>query len=112
MKHVFTFFLLLIFINHFVHAQWIDDPNNPLAICTAANGQSKVHVITDNLGGAFVFWIDARDAVAGTAIYGQHVTVDGSILWEGNGKDIIQTAGKSIVDFKIAAWQDGILISW
>ena len=95
-----------------MHGQWTDDPNNPLAICTATDVQKTVHIVADNSGGNFVFWIDNRNPVAGAAIYGQHIDADGNFLWSSNGKSILQTVGKSIIDFKMARWQNGIIITW
>jgi hypothetical protein len=71
-----------------------------------------VHTVSDDNGGYFVFWIDNRDAVTGTAIFGQHVDADGILLWPSNGKSIYQTTGKGISDFKMVAWQSGILLAW
>lgn len=112
MKNIFSFLILFLFFSSFAFAQWSNDPANPLAVCTAANIQATVHTVADNNGGSFVFWIDKRDAVAGTAIFGQHIDADGNLLWPVDGKAIYQTTGKNINDFKMVAWQNGILLAW
>lgn len=105
-------FVLIVTFHHCVLAQWTDDPNNPLVICNDINGQSIVHSISDNSGGYFIFWIDARGGTVGTAIYGQHLDEDGNLLWPANGKNVFQTVSKNINDFKMVAWQSGILLAW
>jgi hypothetical protein len=105
-------FILFLSIPLFSIAQWSADPENPVVICNAVSDQVTVRSIPDESGGHFVFWIDKRDAVAGEAIYGQHITSDGFFLWPDGGKAIVQTAGKKLTDFRVAAWQQGMLIVW
>ncbi|UCF05337.1 MAG: hypothetical protein JSV33_15705 [bacterium] len=72
-----------------IYAQRIDTDGsvswttNGVAICTAADNQSKPQITTDGAGGAIITWEDNRDA--NSNIYAQWVDVNGALQWTANG---------------------------
>ena len=59
------------------NAQWTNFPDPPLAICTAANEQNAVKVVSDGADGWYVLWRDQRQQQhADTAVTTvEHATV-------------------------------------
>ena len=113
MKKLFTFlFIFLCCIK--IQAQFSSDATMPLAICNAANQQSNVRAIEDDIsssGGYFVFWLDKRLDGSNANIYAQKLDPDGNALWESNGKQILQT-DYSITALEVVKWQQGLLMSY
>ncbi len=54
-----------------------------IAVCTSPVTQSSLNIVPDANGGAYVVWNDYRNSVY--ELYGQHVTANGSFLWQVNG---------------------------
>jgi len=82
-----------------IYAQHIDDqgnalwPSGGLPICTYVNGdQYAQEMVSDGSGGAYIVWLDYT-TTGSQAIYGQHVTFDGTLSWNTNGiyLSLIQT---------------------
>lgn len=92
-----------------MNSQWSFDPLNPLVFCDAINNQQKLISVEDGDGGLFAFWLDDRSGDATTQIYGQHFDNNGNILWEPNGKLIIDSSG-DIQKFKAYHYDDDKLI--
>src|SRR5262245_19236230 len=63
-------------------AQWVADG---IAVCTDPGVQLRTGIVSNELGGAIVFWVDYRDLVAD--LYAQGVNADGTIApgWPQNG---------------------------
>ncbi len=90
MKIVTKLAVIIFILNSIhLHAQWSNDPANPLQLSTASDNQNKPVIITDNHEGNFIFWLDKRSGI--TNIYGQHLDKMGNQLWESNGRLIIES---------------------
>ncbi|MBK9598838.1 MAG: hypothetical protein IPO60_11090 [Flavobacteriales bacterium] len=70
------------------NAQWTNFPDPPLAICTAANEQNAVKVVSDGADGWYVLWLDGRVSNSKDEVYGQHLNADGVALWEADGRQL------------------------
>lgn len=56
---------------------------NGLPLCNAPGNQFRATIAMDGLGGAFVSWVDRRDA--DFDIYAQRMNANGAMLWHSNG---------------------------
>ncbi|MBI5710880.1 MAG: T9SS type A sorting domain-containing protein [Candidatus Eisenbacteria bacterium] len=74
-----------------VTAQWIDPDgtrrwgSDGLVICAVQELWSQPAIVSDGLGGAFVFWGDHRSTGPCSRIYGQHVSDRGTPTWAPDG---------------------------
>ncbi len=59
-------------------------------VCTAGSGQNNPRIITDDLGGALIFWSDYR--LSDLQVYGQRLNASGDTLWAG-AKRVCTVAG-------------------
>jgi len=57
---------------------------NGLPVCTVDQAQFEMKLSPDGAGGLFVVWSDDRPS-GWTAIYGQHISSDGTIQWAQDG---------------------------
>ncbi len=101
MKKFYSFLFALLTTATVSHAQWTNDPSNPQVVCNAANVQNKVTTISDGAGGVFVFWLDGRDN-NNHDVYGQHYDSMGTILWDVNGREVMNYV-PDIVAYKLIA---------
>jgi hypothetical protein len=81
--------------------------------------QSQVHAIEDGAGGAFIVWWDDRLSIGyyeWTDLYGQHISPQGELLWEIEGRHLTTAvyemggAWKACADNAggfLAVWMDG-----
>jgi hypothetical protein len=81
-------------------------------VCNATGAQSSVSSFGDGFGGTYSFWLDKRNGLTGTAIYGQHMDSLGTPEWAANGQLFFQENAKEVWLMKAIAWQNGILLSW
>ncbi len=108
-KRIFTLLSLLFSLTNTVDAQWSFDPLNPLVFCDAPFNQFDLQSVPDGDGGLFSFWLDARTGSESTKVFGQHFDANGNILWEINGKLILDEPGE-IRKFKLYHYEDDKLI--
>lgn len=94
-------------------ADWPDNPATNLAICTAANAQGNVDLVTDGRGGAIVVWGDGRNAV-NTDAYAQHVLASGSVdpAWVGNGNVLCTATGSQALPKALSDGAGGAFVFW
>ena len=68
---------------------------NGLAITTSDGSQTEPRLTTDGSGGAYFVWEDQRNSdVTGHDIYVQHISSDGAITYDDNGKLICDAENK------------------
>ncbi len=98
-----------------VFAQRLDADGNALwdangrRVGTLEAQQDLPHVVSDLAGGALVFWVDGRGAVAtNRPIYGQRLAPDGTRLWGDAGDSLTVRGSKS----NFAACSDGLGGAW
>ncbi|MCD4818587.1 MAG: T9SS type A sorting domain-containing protein [Candidatus Cloacimonetes bacterium] len=72
-----------------------------------------LNIVSDAAGGAFVVWLDNRNA-GGTDIYGTHILTDGSLAtgWEENGSPIISEGGGQNQSTICKDGQGGAILVW
>ena len=64
-------------------AEWSNDPNINLAICTATGNQDYPKLISDGNGGVIIVWFDNRNG--NYDIYAQKIDYSGKLLWPSQG---------------------------
>ncbi|MDD5088462.1 MAG: T9SS type A sorting domain-containing protein, partial [bacterium] len=80
-------------------------------VCDAANMQENPAILADNEGGAYFAWMDKRIPAQNCDIYAQHVSADGTELWEHNGVLVVSdTLNQS--NPQLAPAPDGIYVVW
>jgi len=85
-----------------VYAQRINDSGdllwspNGTSICNATSDQTLPKIVSDNQGGAFICWLDARNGGANTDIYAQRINETGVGKWTLNGTPICNATGKQL----------------
>ncbi|MBW6516022.1 MAG: T9SS type A sorting domain-containing protein [Candidatus Cloacimonetes bacterium] len=84
----------------------------PMVIVTDENNQKNPRIEGDATGGCYVVWDDARGiGHPEVDIYMQHVTVDGDISWEENGRPVAQVPGETFAPL-IKPIGDNIIVVW
>ncbi len=91
------------------HAQW-PSPAVNLPVCAMVGNQLYRTAISDNAGGMFVAWSDARFVV--TDIYVQHVLVDGTLAWRTNGYPVCAAAARQEQPVLAADHAGGVYVVW
>ncbi len=86
--------------------QWI---TNGVAICTAANSQSRPKIVSDGIGGAIITWTDRRN---GAHIYAQRVNNSGDIQWQLDGIPISIAEPAQVYPAMIEDGSGGAIITW
>ena len=87
-------------INSNGEKEWAD---GGVALCTAPEIQISLNIVRDDDGGAYVIWMDMRNA-GGSDIYGVHLDSDGNNLWDVNGNAIASGDGDQ---YSHTFWEDG-----
>lgn len=62
---------------------------NGIPICTATGSQGTKHILSDNNGGAIIFWEDIQETTY--SIFGQRIDSAGNKLWEPGGRLLFST---------------------
>ncbi|MBK6446193.1 MAG: T9SS type A sorting domain-containing protein [Bacteroidetes bacterium] len=109
--HVIAIFLFSC-SSYIASAQFNSDSSQTYFVCNATGAQSSVSSFGDGFGGTYSFWLDKRNGLTGTAIYGQHMDSLGNPEWAANGQLFFQENAKEVWLMKAIAWQNGILLSW
>ena len=94
------------------NAQFSYDSVQTFFVCNATGSQTSVSAFSDGNGGTYSYWIDKRNGLAGSAIYGQHLDSLGFPQWTANGKLLATATSKEIWNMKAVQWQSGTLIAW
>lgn len=89
------------------HAQWPTSPNAPLVICNDASEKRNLGLASDGNGGWITMWTDDRVTSQRFALYGQRTNSNGELLWEPNGRLIIEVPGRSVNTYGAATMSDG-----
>jgi CHRD domain/FlgD Ig-like domain len=99
-----------------VYAQRLDASGAPLwtangvALCTAANLQSPVDMISDDRFGAIVAWTDGR---AGSSdVYAQRVSSTGTPLWTVDGQVVSNAFGIKRDPVAVSDGAGGVVSAW
>lgn len=105
--------ILLLATSYRASAQWSTDPANPLAVCIAANDQTRLSAMPDGNGGWYAFWIDKRTNLDIGEVYGQHLDADGYAQWPANGKLLLSVPDTSIKELAAVVLDNGnVLITY
>ena len=94
MRALYTLYAAFLILT--AQAQWPTSPTAPLVLCNNASEKRNLGIVSDGAGGWITLWTDNRIAVDRFAIYGQRTTPTGELLWEANGRLIVEVPGKSI----------------
>lgn len=108
-KKIYTILFLVIAFAKVNSAQWTFDPLSPSVFCDASGNQEKLVTLNDGEGGLFCFWLDDRTGNETTQIYGQRFDSNGNIIWEPNGKLILDSPG-DIQKFQAFHYDDDKLV--
>ncbi len=88
-------------------------PANGLAVCTAADFQAGVQVVSDGAGGAIATWGDRRSG-SYYDIYAQHVLPSGVVdpAWPVNGRQVCGAALDQTSPVIVSDGAGGAVIAW
>jgi len=90
---------------------WTNENPVNTAICTAANDQQFIQVVSDGAGGAIIVWEDYRSGTKND-IYAQRVDASGNALWTADGV-AVSTAAVSQYAHQIASdGSGGAIVVW
>ena len=103
-------FALFILIQTNVIAQWSPDPSINSAICSFANNQLNVQIVSDGAGGAFLTWEDNRNS--STDIYAQRISSTGSLLWAVDGVPVCTADFNQLTPLLVSDGAGGAIITW
>src|SRR5690606_22617070 len=68
-------------------------------------------IVSDGLGGAFITWLDTRDATL-TSLYGQKIDANGEIKWPIAGKHIASPVNSQRVPVMVSDGNGGFIVTW
>ena len=89
--------------------QWATDG---IAICTSANDQKYVEIISDGNGGAIIAWNDYRNSTSDYDIYAQKINSSGIVQWSNNGVAICTATNSNYNPQMITDGNGGAIITW
>jgi hypothetical protein len=90
--------------------QWAEEG---VPLCLFEDIQISLNIVPDVNGGAYVIWLDSRNA-GGSDIYGTHIDTNGNIVsgWETDGNPIANASG---IQNQHTFWEDGsngAVVAW
>jgi len=85
-------------------------PADGVAICTTAENQGFLQIISDGAGGAIITWETSR--VGDKDIYAQRVNASGTTLWSPNGVPICTATGYQQYPQLFSDGAGGAIITW
>lgn len=68
-------------------------------------------IMEDRVGGAFIIWLDTRDASM-TSLYGQRIDADGKTKWPISGKHIASPVNSQRVSIMARDGKGGFIVAW
>ncbi len=105
-----SIFFFILFSN-LVNAQWSTSSTVNNAICTAAEDQGDVQIISDGSGGSIITWSDLRDGV-NFDIYSQRINAAGIVQWTTNGVAICNATNGQNFPSIVSDGAGGAIITW
>ncbi|MDD4857224.1 MAG: hypothetical protein PHD74_03860 [Candidatus Krumholzibacteria bacterium] len=82
-----------------------------VAVCTAAEDQDNVRMVSDGAGGSIIVWADKRSGVS--HIYAQRIDADGNVLWAPDGISVCTASIEQTYPQIIASGvPGGAIIAW
>lgn len=114
MKKTMTILSLSLMAGQTLQAQWNADPAVNNLICTGAQDQQDVRIVTDGAGGAIMTWVDFRNDASQTAgdIYVQRVSASGQNMWTANGVAVCTQSADQTAPIMVADGAGGAIIVW
>jgi len=92
-------------------ADWPNQPDLNLPICTANYGQSNPQINVDGTGGAIIVWRDLRSGTF-SDIYAQRVNAAGVPQWTTNGVVVCDAANGQLDPQLVEDGAGGFIIAW
>ncbi|HET7224331.1 MAG TPA: FlgD immunoglobulin-like domain containing protein [Candidatus Eisenbacteria bacterium] len=85
-----------------------------IPICTAANTQYHLTIVSDGAGGAYIAWEDHRNDPFNADVYAQHVNSSGSAVsgWPANGLQITTVANDQDSPMLVTDGAGGAYVGW
>lgn len=98
-------------------AQRIDALGNevwpaPVAVCATTHPILSYAIVSDDTGGAFLFFADGRSPTTGIDLYGQKINAAGTTLWTVNGTVISAYNGAQERPTAILDSSGGAIVMW
>lgn len=84
---------------------------NGVALSHAPGDQVDPLIVSDGVGGALVAWTDDRSG-ADAAVFAQHVTMAGSVLWASGGLTVTAGVGDRVLGALVADGAGGAFVLW
>jgi hypothetical protein len=87
---------------------------DPVAMETAAGGQTAPAIVSDGAGGAIVAWQDLRTEANDIDLFAQHILASGAVdpAWPANGAALVQTVGNQQTFVLVADGAGGAFVAW
>ena len=101
-----------IYVQHIDAGGTVQWGSNGVVICAADNNQTNPVMVNDGKGGAFIAWLDSRNASDFYDIYAQSINASGIVQWTNNGVAICTTDSNKQM---LAITRDGVggtIIAW
>ncbi len=86
-----------------------------ISLCTAGGHQDKPFIVQTGKDRFFVAWVDYREDFgeeSKDAIYGQHIDLSGTLLWEKDGVPISTSTGKHYPPFVASVGNGEWVVVW
>lgn len=93
--------LLLMVLLRTTSAQWSTNVHEPLVVCEHPSERYGLRSFIEPNGDIVTAWVDTRLSGSGTAIYGQRLNRDGVLLWEPEGRLLINQGTRAISSLQL-----------
>ena len=86
--------------------------SNGVQLTSATGIQTMPVIVPDDSGGAFVIWQDNRTGAANPDIFAQHISPDGTILWEPSGQAVSTATSAQLFPSAIDDGSGNLIVAW
>jgi hypothetical protein len=101
-----------------IYAQRLDADGKPkwtvngIGVCTNSSDQKGPIIASDENGGAYVVWEDARTLTNGIDLYAQHINADGTLSYPAGGSAVCTSIRDQHVTHMASDEQGGAYVVW
>jgi hypothetical protein len=105
-----------VYAQHVLSSGTVDPawPVDGQTLCTAANHQINLSIVSDGAGGAIVSWNDYRSGLNNGDIYAQHVLASGAVhdSWPTDGRALCTEANEQRGPVIVSDGAGGAIVAW
>ena len=110
-KFALLVYALILFPLNELNAQWVNNPAENTRVVYDLSDPINIIAVTDNNGGAFIFWEDNITGLQNEVRY-MHFDSNGNISFRADGKRISESTGNQEYPFPLSAGKNNAVVAW